>query len=78
MTDQNKPFYEHDCEDCQFLGSALAHDIYYCSQGGVLATIVARHGDDGPDYMSAWALVEELPPEMQKQARAMALEFSHG
>lgn len=44
--------YEHDCTDCVFLGRFAEHDLYWCSQGGFMPTIIARYGDDGPEYAS--------------------------
>lgn len=47
-----KPRYEHNCDRCEFLGHLLGHDLYYCEQGSDLPTIVARYGNEGPDYAS--------------------------
>ena len=44
--------FEHDCDACVFIGHYAGHDIYRCPQGGIVPTIVARFGDDGPDYHS--------------------------
>lgn len=57
------PHFEHDCATCVFLGhySGRGHnpqgaempmDLYVCRQGGIFPTIVARTGNDGPDYCS--------------------------
>ena len=50
------PRYKHDCDKCVFLGRYRAHnekhnDLYFCGSG-ILATVIARYGDDGPDCMS--------------------------
>jgi hypothetical protein len=52
----NRKRYIHDCPDCEYLGSYdrplyEPHDLYYCpmADGG---TILARYGDDGPEYTS--------------------------
>jgi hypothetical protein len=47
-----KPKFQHDCSKCQYLGTTLdrdsnAHDWYRHGN-----TVVARTGDDGPDYWS--------------------------
>lgn len=46
-----KPIYTHDCPKCKYLGSMfIGHhtaDWYKCTD-----TVVARHGDDGPEYWS--------------------------
>lgn len=44
--------YRHDCTKCHFMGILEGHDIYTCKD-----TIVARYGDDGPDYISGDNLV---------------------
>ena len=49
------PLFQHDCEKCEFWGVFYGHDVWYCqdSDGGVLGgSLIARHGDDGPDYGS--------------------------
>ena len=45
------PKWTHDCEDCKYIGS-MHHernllDWYTCGE-----TVIARHGDDGPEYCS--------------------------
>lgn len=46
-----KPKWKHDCDQCTYLGSMHMHnhtsDWYVCSR-----TVLARRGDDGPDYWS--------------------------
>jgi hypothetical protein len=53
------PHFKHDCDHCEFWGHWFGHDVYYC--GG---SIVARWGDDGPDYASSplSVLVTEQEP----------------
>lgn len=55
------PEYEHDCDNCIFLGNlalppidALAknYDLYVCEMDGILQTIVARYSDNPSDYIS--------------------------
>jgi hypothetical protein len=46
-----KPLYTHDCESCLYLGQYEDKDLYYCS-GGFTNTVIARYGNDGPEYMS--------------------------
>jgi hypothetical protein len=45
------PRYTHDCDACEYLGEHLEYDLYYCPRcdGG---TVLARYGNDGPDYAS--------------------------
>lgn len=47
----NQPRFEHDCEECTWIGTFVDHDVYWCPQGG-RPTVVARYGNDGPQYSS--------------------------
>lgn len=60
-----KPLYHHVCETCQYLGRYTVSqyywdmtngtkdvDLYFCTQGGMLNTVVARFGDEDFDYIS--------------------------
>lgn len=53
-----KPLYQHDCTMCIYLKSAevcqKVYDFYYCggSDNHLSATVIARFGNDGPDYFS--------------------------
>jgi len=46
------PRYTHDCDSCKFLGEHKQFDLYFCARcdGG---SVIARYGDNGPDYASA-------------------------
>lgn len=43
------PLFTHDCNNCEFLGTFENHDLYFCD---IEQTVIARYGNDGPDYMS--------------------------
>lgn len=43
--------YKHDCDRCVSLGEYKGMDLYFC-QESFGPTVVARYGDDGPDYKS--------------------------
>lgn len=47
-----KPQYKHNCDKCRFLGPHEDLDLYFCLQGGGLPTVIARYGDNEPDYKS--------------------------
>lgn len=59
-----KPLYQHDCTDCQYLGRYLkpmesihddpdaVYDLYYCPKTSGSGSVLARYGNDGPDYLS--------------------------
>jgi len=64
MTDT--PQFAHDCDKCQFLGRYICErygecDLYYCDQGAAVETVVARYGNDGPQYTSGMAFVGSVP-----------------
>lgn len=45
--------FEHDCAKCTFLGQFGDYDLYHClKQGPEFPTVIARWGDDGPEYNS--------------------------
>lgn len=51
------PNWQHDCKSCTFLGTLHEGrdwwDFYYCGQlEGIQPTLIARFGDDGPEYIS--------------------------
>jgi hypothetical protein len=58
-----KHLYQHDCNSCVYLGSKTTEraysdgrqaDLYVCSfkDSNRIRTLIARYGDDGPDYQS--------------------------
>jgi len=48
---KTKPIFQHDCGKCRFIGHFHKHDIYLCKGSGS-THIVARYGNDGPEYAS--------------------------
>lgn len=48
--------FEHDCERCVYVLTTHGdndYDWYVCPDGGSLgSSVVARYGDDGPNYWS--------------------------
>lgn len=48
--------FVHDCDCCKHLGTVTVYDgtydLYYCTQGCVGVTLLARWSDNGPDYVS--------------------------
>lgn len=65
--------YKHDCDKCKPLGTYAEYDLYFCEQGGDLDTVIARHGDDGPQYLSGLGS-NVFPLEM---AMAMAIDLGY-
>lgn len=58
------PKFQHDCSRCVYLGHFEDHDLYYCAGE---PTVIARFGDEGPDYGSGLPFAEtplaELPED---------------
>lgn len=61
--EEETPLYQHDCTRCTFLGRFhYAHpaytrepkevDLYHCTQGGHVPTVIARYSDEPGDYSS--------------------------
>lgn len=73
-TNDTVPRYQHDSTCCTYLGGCVYdgqhYDLYYCAQGGMMPTVLARFSGHGPDYMSGWSSL--LPPLVL--AREMARE----
>jgi len=59
------PHFEHDCPLCTYLGEAeygdRVFDLYFCSQGHSVPTVIARGSDNPHDYTSGLALAEVDP-----------------
>lgn len=67
-----EPRYQHDCSSgCTFLGQYGAADLYFCTQGGNLPTVIARYSSTGADYVSGMALMQS-PDLIEARTRAMA------
>jgi len=48
-----EPVHQHDgCANCRHIGHLLGRDVWICPQGGMMATLIARGSDAGPDYSS--------------------------
>lgn len=56
------PKFTHDCDKCQFLGTEHGQDLYICAARmipGMGPSILARFGNNGPDYASMpWKTIE--------------------
>ena len=73
-TEGTDPRFAHDCDMCRFLGTFLTHegvdtDLYYCPNGQ--ATVVARFGNSGPEYISGMDSGHSALLEARKRARAL-------
>ena len=67
ITEADVPKYLHDnCGLCRFLGrythpeDKTDYDLYFCPQArGMRGTVIARFGDNGPDYFSGLFEIED-------------------
>lgn len=50
--------YQHDCDDCVFLGHFQGSDLYFHPS---VPTLVARRSSEEPDYVSGLYLVGVYP-----------------
>ena len=58
-------FFKHDCDRCEFLGSVILdkkYDLYFCGSTEGEVTVIARYGDDGPDYQSGLNFSSVIEP----------------
>ena len=68
-----KPRYEHDCDECRFVGQTVSEGIFYDlyvheAQG----TYVARYGSEGEDYSTARvSFPDDILPAHHKVTRAL-------
>jgi hypothetical protein len=76
MAEQEPRFRHEDCSVCHFLGW---HDTgegrfdLYVHWGEVEKTVIARFGDDGPEYYSGLAFVKKIEPLGEALVRAVEL-----
>jgi hypothetical protein len=74
----DKPIYPHYCDSCIYLGRSEDDygkecDLYVCTQGmGSNPTVIARYGEDGPEYISGIIFAD------QNRAIAQALILAVG
>jgi hypothetical protein len=60
--------FTHDCDNCEFLGQFNEYDLYYC-EDAFEPTVVARYGDDGPEYTSG--IHSSNPALVEARSRAL-------
>jgi len=80
------PTYIHDCQDCKFLGTVTIHnspvrctvaDLYYCNPSNqeLSGTLIARYGDEGPNYSSGIGFAMSNPVLALAATRAIVLGY---
>jgi hypothetical protein len=69
-----KPRFAHDCERCTFLGRFDEYDLYFCGSTVSVTgtTVIARWGNDGPEYSSGLELAQagKCPELIEAMSRA--------
>lgn len=75
------PKYQHNCDKCLFLGRYKKKcDLYVCVRDNIADTVIARHGNNGPDYSSGLIFAHRnLIPELveaMKRAEALGIDCS--
>ena len=75
-----KPHYEHDCKKCMYLGDfihdGILYDLYVCShQNMEIDTLIARYGDDGPEYGSGVYFIKTIPTIAEAYKRAKDIGY---
>lgn len=69
--------YSHNCSCCTYLGQWREYDLYFCEHCCIVPSVVARWGDDRPDYVSGLDRVtQSVTPhlrEAKRRAEAMGL-----
>ncbi len=79
-TAANTPAFTHDCDDCRYLGTLATPegrtDLYRCDGGPTVgASLIARFGDEGPDYSSMpESMVDDSARVELRVAKALALD----
>ena len=73
------PRYTHDCDRCIFLGQFKEYDLYFADHGGlapgfvpIQATVIARYGNDGPEYTSGLSAAMIHPALIEAKRLALA------
>jgi len=71
-----KPRYEHDCDECRFVGQTVSegifYDLYLCEVGGTPVAYVARFSDNENCYSSARVTYpDDILPAHHRMTRAL-------
>lgn len=77
-----RPLYDHDCSKCVFLGTgehgSRVYDLYFCEQGHLVPTVIARASSDPHDYTSGFVLAFVDPVLREALERARKKGLVHG
>lgn len=72
---QSTPRYQHDCDNCRFLGEYGPDDLYVCANDGKANTVIARYGDEGPQYISGLIFAHRNLTQSLVEAKRRAEEL---
>lgn len=73
----DKPKFQHDCNECKFLGHAKNCDWYVCDKSDILGrSIIARHGNKGYENASCALFVCVELTSLEKHALSLGLELT--
>lgn len=67
-----EPHFEHDCDNCTFLGNYNGEDLYYCTQNNTYGTVIVRKSSYGPDYFSGLPFAKETLKESRSPGLRVA------
>lgn len=72
---ENEPaLFEHDCDNCKYLGHYEGRDLYVC-KGSFETTVIARFGEDNADYASGLIFATPTGNKWLYEARLRAEHF---
>ena len=66
--------YQHDCQECVYLGEHEAYDLYYCNGTRSGRTVIARYGDGEDEYMSGIEIAKKYPDSALRIALDLATD----
>ncbi len=75
------PKFQHDCDGCKFIGrheyDGQECDFYICGgEGDTWRTIIARYGNEGPNYTSGGLFICVGLTPLDKFALAAGIEIT--
>ena len=67
-----KPKFDHDCDNCQYVGNFKEYDLYFCN---TTPTVIARYGNEGSEYASGMVFATPEGIESLYQAKLKSIEL---
>lgn len=75
------PRFTHDCKGCHYLGQDAEHDFYFCPSPMGMPTVIARYGNEGPEYSSGLEIARQVRAQLDFEyplAKALTLAEERG